>query len=200
MPEKKGIVRTTLVVLPAQIVFRGIEAVLPLLLAYWFGRSAATDVYNFVFMVFALAGSLVFTAYQDSALVPILAEERLARRAEMPRLLGSLLAHTWLIGGVIATAVGGLAIAAFAIRWSGPELRLSALMVVPFSFFLVAVSTRTFFATLLASEHRYLVQPVASCLGMIANLGTLALLHARTGIALVPVAALAGELVATAVL
>ncbi len=200
MPPKKSIVRTTLVVLPAQILFRGIEALLPLLLAYWFGRSAATDVYNFVFMVFALAGSLVFAAYQDSALVPILAEERLARRAEMPRLLGSLLAHTWLVGGVIATAVGAIAIGAFAVRWSGPELRLSALMVVPFSLFLVAVSTRTFFATLLASEHRYLVQPVASCVGMIANLSTLAALHARAGIALVPASALAGEIVATAVL
>ena len=201
-PQRRGIVRTTLVVLPAQIVFRGIEAFLPLLLAYWFGRSEATDVYNFVFMVFALAGSLVFAAYQDSALVPILAEERLAPNARetMPRLLGSLLAHTWAIGGAVAAGVGALAIGAFAIRWSGPELRLSALMVVPFSLFLVGVSTRTFFGTILASQHRYLVQPIASCVGMLANLGTLATLHARAGIALVPASALAGELVATAVL
>jgi putative peptidoglycan lipid II flippase len=132
--------------------------------------------------------------------VPILAEERLARRAEMPRLLGSLLAHTWLVGGAIAVLVGGVAIGAFAVRWSGPELGLAAAMVAPFSLFLVATSTRTFFGTLLASEHRYLAQPVASCLGMLANLSLLAALHARAGIALVPVTALAGELVASAVL
>ena len=55
MKKPKSIVRTTLVVLPAQIVFRGIEALLPFLLATWFGATLATDVYNFVFMVFSLA-------------------------------------------------------------------------------------------------------------------------------------------------
>jgi putative peptidoglycan lipid II flippase len=198
--SKRSIVRTTLVVLPAQVVFRGIEAVLPLLLAYWFGRSAATDVYNFVFAVFALAGSLVFAAYQDSAIVPILAEERLARREGMPRLLGSLLLHTWLIGGGIATVVGVVAALSFAVRFQGPELGLATAMVVPFTLYLVAMSTRTFFATVLASEHRFIVQPIASCVGMLTNLSVLALWHARTGIVLVPVGALAGELVASAVL
>lgn len=199
-PEKKSILRTTLVVLPAQVIFRGIEAVLPLLLVYWFGRSTATDVYNFVFAVFTFAGSLVFTAYQDSALVPILAEERLANPDGLPRLRGSLLAHTWAIGGAVALAVGALAFASFAFRFSGPDLTLAARMVVPFTLFLVATSTRTFFGTLLAVEHRFLVQPVASCLGMLANLGVLAAGHDALGVALVPAAALVGEVVATAVL
>jgi putative peptidoglycan lipid II flippase len=197
---RSSIVRTTLVVLPAQIVFRGIEALLPFLLATWFGATLATDVYNFVFMVFSLAGSLVFGLYQDSALVPILAEERLARRDGMPRLLGSLLTHTWIVGGALAATVGLVALVAFFIAFSGADLALAVKMVAPFALFLVAMSTRTFFGTLLASEHRYLVQPVASCLGMLANIGILATWHARTGIALVPVAALAGEIVASGVL
>jgi putative peptidoglycan lipid II flippase len=199
-PKKKSILRTTLIVLPAQVVFRAIEAVLPLLLVYWFGRSTATDVYNFVFAVFTFAGSLVFSAYQDSALVPILAEERIARPEGLPRLVGSLLAHTWAIGGAIAAAVGAVAFGSFAVRFSGPDLALSAKMVLPFTLLLVAMSTRTFFATLLAVEHRFLVQPVASCLGMLSNLGVLAVGHDAAGVALVPVGALAGEVVATSIL
>jgi putative peptidoglycan lipid II flippase len=192
--------RTTLVVLPAQIVFRGIEAFLPLLLAYWFGRSQATDVYNFVFAVFVLAGSLVFTAFQDSALIPILAEERIDRPAGMPRLLGSLLMHTWLLGGAVAILVGGVAFVAFAARFDGADFGLAAGMVAPFTLFLVALSTRTFFATLASSKHEFLIQPVASCLGMITNLTVLALYHARAGVVLIPVGALCGEIVATTVL
>jgi putative peptidoglycan lipid II flippase len=197
---RRSLLRTTLVVLPAQVVFRGIEALLPLLLAYWFGRSAATDVYNFVFAVFTLAGSLVFTAYQDSALVPILAEERLARPAELPRLLGSLLLHTWLFGGALALGVGVLSFAAFALRFDGADFGLAAQMVVPFTIFLVAMSTRTFFTTLLASRHQFIAQPIASCFGMLTNLGILAAFHARGGVALVPVGALAQEIVATSLL
>ena len=44
---KKSILRTTLLVMPALVVFRVGELFLPLVLAYWFGRSAAMDVYFF---------------------------------------------------------------------------------------------------------------------------------------------------------
>lgn len=197
---QKTILKTTLLVLPAQVVFRGIEALLPLFLVFWFGRNQATDVYNFVFAVFSLAGSLVFTAFQDSALVPILAEERLLRPKGLPRLLGSLLAHTWLLGGALAAIVGGVAFAAFALRFDASDLGLAGRMVAPFAVFLVAASTRTFFGTVLASGHHYFAQPVASALGMVANLTLLAVFHERGGVALVPVGALVGELTAAAVL
>lgn len=200
MQKKKSVLRTTLLVLPAQVVFRAGEALLPLLLAYWFGRSGATDVYYFAWAVFAFAGSLVFTAFQDSALVPILAEERIDRRSELPRLIGSLLSYTWTIGGAIAIAVGLVAMGWFAYRYQGPDFELAAKMVVPFSLYLVAMATRTFFATLLASSHHFVVQPVASGLGMLLNIGMLAFGHDRFGVVLVPIAALAGELVASAVL
>ena len=39
----RSIARTALLVLPAQVGFRALEATLPLLYAYWFGRGDATD-------------------------------------------------------------------------------------------------------------------------------------------------------------
>jgi putative peptidoglycan lipid II flippase len=198
--KKRSLLGTTLIVLPMQIVFRAGEALLPILLAYWFGRSGPMDVYFFAWAVFALAGSLVFSAFHDSPLVPILAEERLARPKGVPRLLGSLLAHTWLFGGALAVAVGVVALGWFGLRYEGPDLTLAAAMVVPFTLFLVAMATRTFFSTLLAVEHHFFVQPVASGLGMLANFAVLWGGHARFGVPLVPVAALAGELVAVGLL
>lgn len=200
MTPKRSILRTTLIVLPAQIVFRGIEALLPLLLVYWYGRSDATDIYNFAFAVFTFASSLLFTAFQDSALIPILAEERLAHRKDLPRLLGSLLGHAWAIGSGLAVLVGAIALSAFALRFEGASFGLAARMVLPFSVFLVATTTRTFFGAVLTAEHHYVVQPIASAVGMGLNLGILAAWHTRWGVALIPIGALAGEIAASSLL
>jgi len=199
-PKKRSIARTTLLVLPAQIGFRALEAALPLLYAYWFGRSDATDVYVFAWSVFAFAGSLVFSMHQDSSLVPILAEERLARPEGLPRLRGSLLAHTWVIGGLIALLVGALALGWFRIRYDDASFGLAARMVPPFCAYLVAMSTRTFFSTLAVVERQFFIQPIASFLGMLANVGLLATTHATIGIAFVPVASLVSEIIAASVL
>jgi putative peptidoglycan lipid II flippase len=197
---KPSIARTTLLLLPAHVILRAAEPLLPVFLAYWFGRSDATDIYWFAWSVFAFAGSLVFAAYQDSSLVPILAEERIARRSELPKLLGSVLAHTWAVGGVIAVAVGLIAFAWFSIRYDGPSFALAAKMIVPFTLFLLAMCTRTFFSAVLTSERQFFVQPVATALGMVVNLGLLALLHDRLGVVVVPIGALASELLASAIL
>jgi putative peptidoglycan lipid II flippase len=197
---KPSIARTTLLLLPAHVILRAAEPLLPVFLAYWFGRSDATDIYWFAWSVFAFAGSLVFAAYQDSSLVPNLAEERIARRSELPKLLGSVLAHTWAVGGVIAVAVGLIAFAWFSIRYDGPSFALAAKMIVPFTLFLLAMCTRTFFSAVLTSERQFFVQPVATALGMVVNLGLLALLHDRLGVVVVPIGALASELLASAIL
>lgn len=196
-PPRASMLRTTLVVTVAQVLFRGGEAILPLLLAHWFGRTSAMDVYFFAWAVFAFAGALVFTAYKDSPLVPILAEEKLARPEGVPRLVGSLLVHTWVIGGMLAMAVGGIALAWFLIRYSGSELALAMGMVIPFTVYLVATATRTFFATLLSVEHHFIVQPIASGLGMVLQIGIVALLHGRFGVVIVPIAAVANEIFVT---
>jgi len=199
-PKRRSIARTALLVLPAQVGFRALEATLPLLYAFWFGRGHETDVYYFAWAVFAFAGSLVFSMHQDSALVPILAEERLRRPDGLARLRGSLLAHTWLIGGALALLVGGGALAWFRLRYDDASFASAAWMVPPFCLYLVAMSTRTFFSTLAVVERQFFIQPIASFLGMVVNVAILALSHARVGIAIVPVASLAGEIVAAAVL
>jgi putative peptidoglycan lipid II flippase len=199
-PKKRSIAKTALLVLPAQVGFRALEASLPLLYAYWFGRGDATDVYYFAAAVFTFAGSLVFSMHQDSALVPILSEERLIRPDGLPRLRGSLLAHTWLIGGAIALAVSAGALTWFRNRYTGASFETAAWMVPPFCLYLVAMSTRTFFGTLCVVERQFFIQPIASFAGMLVNVSILATTHARAGIAFVPVASLAGEIVAAAVL
>lgn len=200
VPEKKSLLRTTLLVMPALIVFRAGELFLPLVLAFWFGRTAAMDVYFFSWAVFSFAGSLVFSAFKDSPLVPVLAEERLARPATVPSLLGSVLLHTWVLGGALAVAVGALALGWFAVRYEGADFRLAAWMVVPFTIFLLVMATRTFFGALLTVERQFVIQPIASGVGMGVNLAVLALGHAKFGVLLVPVGALAGELAALALL
>ncbi|HVH45289.1 MAG TPA: lipid II flippase MurJ [Labilithrix sp.] len=199
-PKRRSIARTALLVLPAQIGFRAIEATLPLLYAYWFGRGDATDVYVSSWAVFAFAGSLVFSMHQDSSLVPILAEERLLRPGGLARLRGSILAHTWVVGSLLSLLVGALALGWFRLRYADASFGIAARMVPPFCLVLVAMSTRTFFSTLCVVERQFFIQPIASFIGMFANVGILAATHSTAGIAFVPVATLAGELIAASVL
>jgi putative peptidoglycan lipid II flippase len=199
-PKRRSIARTALLVLPAQVGFRALEATLPLLYAYWFGRGDATDVYYFAWAVFAFAGSLVFSMHQDSSLVPILAEEKLVRPDALPRLRGSLLAHTWLVGSALALLVGAGALAWFRIRYSDASFAVAGWMVPPFCLFLVTMSTRTFFSTLCVVERQFFIQPIASFLGMLANVAILATTHGRFGVSVIPFASLAGELIAASVL
>ena len=197
---KRSIVRTTLLLLPLQIVFRAGEALLPLLLAAWFGRTDATDVYYFAWAVFAFAGSLVFSAFQDSALVPILAEVKLRDRGEVPAVTGSLLAHTLAFGGALAVAIALVALGWFRVRYHGADFVLAAQMVVPFAVFLVALSVKTFFSALLAADHKFFALPVASALGMATTLSIIFYARHALGVLSVPIASLAGEIVAIGVL
>ena len=107
MSERRSIARTTLLLLPLQIVSRGVEALLPVVLALWFGRNDLTDVYYFAWAVFALAGSLVFSAFQDSAVVPVLAEVKLTDpEAGRPSFAGRCSRTRWLFGGALALLIG----------------------------------------------------------------------------------------------
>lgn len=197
---RRSIARTALLVLPAQVGFRAIEATLPLLYAYWFGRGDATDVYVSSWTVFAFAGSLVFSMHQDSSLIPILAEERLRRPKGLPRLRGTILAHTWAIGTALALLVGALALAWFRFRYADAAFASAAKMTPPFVALLVAMSTRTFFSTLCVVERQFFIQPIASFCGMLANIGILAATHSSIGITFAPVASLVGEVLTASLL
>jgi putative peptidoglycan lipid II flippase len=188
--------------LAAQVTFRAGDALLPLLLAAWYGRSSATDVYYFSWAAFAFAGSLVFSVFQDSAVVPILSDLRAGgeHHGLGARVRGSLLAHTLLLGGALSAVIGLLAVGSFAVRYSGADLALATKMVPIFCMYLVALSVRTFFVAVLNAEHRYFAHPVAGAASVVTTVALIASLHASFGIVVIPAAALAGELVSISVL
>jgi putative peptidoglycan lipid II flippase len=182
-------------------VFRAGDAALPLVLAALFGRNQATDVYFFSWAAFAFAGSLVFSVFQDSAIVPILTEMRVKGEHHLAaRVRGSLLAHTLVLGGALSAVIGMLAVGSFAMRYDGAELALAARMVPIFCLYLVALSVRTFFVAVLNAEHKYLAHPVAGAASILTTLSIIAGFHHTVGIVVVPAAALAGELVSVALL
>lgn len=195
MPPR-SIARTALLLLPLQIVSRGIEALLPLVLALYFGRNEVTDVYYFAWAVFALAGSLVYSAFQDSAVVPVLREAQLAQPDAVPRIRGSLLAYTLALGGALAVLIGAVAAAWFSVRYTGGARAFALWMVVPFSLYLVALGVKTFLASMLAAEHRYLPLPIAGAAGAIVSLGVIVMGRHLLSVAAVPCGSLAGELAA----
>jgi putative peptidoglycan lipid II flippase len=198
--KKSGLVRTTLVLLPLQIVFRAGEGLMPFLLAFWFGANRATDVYKFAWAVFLFAGSLVFSAFHDSALVPILSEARLRDRDSVRTIAGSLLAHTWLIGSALAAVVSALALAWFGARYEGDTFHLAAMMVPALAVQLVALSTKTLFAAILSAHHAFVPYPIASAASVIVNLSFIAVTHRALGVLSIPVGTMLGEIVAAAIL
>jgi putative peptidoglycan lipid II flippase len=197
---RRSITRTALLLLPLQVVSRGIEALLPVVLAVWFGRNELTDVYYFAWAVFALAGSLVFSAFQDSAVVPVLAEVKLADPKLAPVVRGSLLAHALLFGGALAVLIGAVAAGWFTLRFTGPARAAALWMVVPFSLYLVALSVKTFFASMLTAEHVFVPPPVAAAFGAVVTLGVIAIGRGTLAVTAIPCGALAGELAAAWVL
>ena len=182
------------------VVFRAGEAMLPVLLAMWFGRNDATDVYYFAWAVFALAGSLVFSAYVDSAIIPVIAEVKISAPREWSRVTGSLLAHTLGLAFALALGVGLLALGWFRFRYSGPSFQLAARMVPLFSAYLVALTIKTFFVAILNSEHRFFAFPVASFIGTVVTISLIATLRGSLGVLAVPLASLCGELAAICLL
>lgn len=175
------------------------DAALPILLAAWFGRNDATDVYVFSWAAFALAGSVLFAVYQDSAIVPILTEVRLRSPLELGRVVGSLITHTLVFGGALAGTIGVVALGFFALRYEGDNLTLAAKMVPLMSLVLLAMGMRTLMSAVLASHGAFVPASVASALGMVTTLG-IAALGRDHGIVVMPAALLAGEMVAAVLL
>jgi putative peptidoglycan lipid II flippase len=194
--KRPGIASTTLRLVPVQIILRGGEAAMPLLMAVWFGRNDATDIYYFSWAVFALAGSVVFSAYQESAFVPIYIESRLRTPEKVPALLGSLVAHTLLIGGAIALTIGMVALGIFRARYDDAGFAIAARMVPAFSVHLVVLSLRTLFGTLLVADRRFFIPSLAGAIGMVINVGFIFALYRVLGVVAVAFGTLLGELAA----
>ena len=192
-----GLARTALLLLPFQALFRGGEALLPLFLAAWFGRSEETDLYYVLAAYFVFAGALLTGAFQDSAVVPVLIEVEASQPAQFSSVAGSLLGHTLALGGAAAAAMGAIAggIAFFTAHSRGVALELVALM----SAGIVAAAVRAFYVGLLNARGFFRAHPIGSGLGMAV---AFVILYAGRawGVRVVPLGLLAGEMVAVVVL
>ena len=199
--ESSGtLARTTLLLTPLQLVLRLAEAAFPLFLAAWFGSSAETDVYVFAATVFTFAGALVFAAYRDSALIPILTDLRLRRPQDLPPVTGSLVTHTTLVAAGWGALVSAAVASWFLVRYPPPLQQLALALIPPLALHLVGVALSFLLTALLNASHRFLAAPLASALGMGTTLLLLAATRNDLGVRAIPWAQLAGELVSVAAL
>jgi putative peptidoglycan lipid II flippase len=191
-----GLLRTALLLLPLQALFRGGEALLPLLLAAWFGRTRETDLYYLLAAYFVFASSFVLGALSDSAVVPVLVELETSAPEELPHVAGAILGHALLAGLVIAGIAGGVALVASLALSSSLALSLVALL----SLGVIATAARAFYVGLCNARGRFAAPPVASGLGMGVTLVTIGLGRGSLGVIAIPAGILAGELLATLLL
>src|SRR5215468_11185356 len=185
---------------PLSLLARGGEALLPILLAAWFGRSRATDVYWFCWACFTLAGSLVFSAYQDSALIPIVVGERSHAPERLPALVGALTGNTLWYGSALAGIVALATLGGLCLRYRGDDLALALQLAPPLAAGLVVLSLRTCYGAVLNAEHAFAIAPLASALAMASNLALVAVARDALGVRAIPLGALAGECAGLAVL
>ncbi len=197
-PRRPDILRTALLLLPLQGLLRGGEAVLPLLLAAWFGRGAETDLYYLLAAYFVFAAAFLTGAFQDSGVVPVLIEIEAKDPQRFPEIAGALLGHTLAVGAVVALGLGLLAaaIALFTSHLWGLALQLIALMAAG----TVATSVRAFYVGLLNARSLFRAHPIASGSGMGLALLLIALGRHALGVRIIPAGLLAGELLAIAIL
>jgi len=186
-------------VAPWQAVSRGAAALLPILLATWFGRSAATDLYSLMAAVFVLAGSMVFACFQDSALIRVVLDVERDDRPSLPSLAGALLAYTLLGASVLAAVVGAAAFAVIRARTAPALGALVGPMSAGFSLYLFSLALRSLFSSLLAARFRFVTESVGMAIGSCAAVGLALALRGR-GVAVMPFALAGGELVAAAAL
>src|SRR5262249_23826485 len=175
--RRPGLARTSLGLLPLQLVLRGGEAALPVLFAAWFGRSPETDAFVLMWSVFAVAGALLFSAFQDSALAPVYIGLRARDSVAARRLVGALLGRTLLYGGALAAAAGAIALVAARIAFgrAWPSLAL------PFAAALVATGVRTLHSGILNAREHYRTTPIAAAVGGVVTIGTVAALRGVLG-------------------
>lgn len=193
------VLRTALVLLPLQAVLRGGEALLPILLAAWFGRSDATDAYMLIGALFTFVGSIVVAAFQDSVLIPVVTELRLKRAHELPSAVQSLFGATLvttLAASLVAIALG---LAHSLVAVSGERAILERSLLVPLALLVPTMGCRAFLVGLANAHQKYTLHPLGSGLGMGVTLLGLSQ-SARLGIGVLPWWLLAGELVAVAIL
>jgi putative peptidoglycan lipid II flippase len=193
-----NIARTALRLLPLQAALRAGEAFLPIALAAWFGRGAATDLYYLLAAYYVFAAALLTGAFQDSGAVAVLIDVGTRKPGELPEVAGALLGHTLAIAVGLGLTMGVLAGVVFGLTSFSRELALE--LVALMSLGLVATAVRAFYVGFLNSRGAFRAHPIASGLGMVVTWGLLAWGQRDLGVRMIPAAMFAGELVAIAVL
>ncbi len=171
-----------------------------MVLAAWFGRSAATDVFYLAWAYFTFAGSLLSGAFQDSVLVPIVTELRIRDADAVQEVASSLFGHVLVFGGGLAFGLGGIAVGWAKVAIAPELFRTAAALSGLFTAHLVAVSVRAVLVAFLNARQKYAAYPVAGGFGFLLAIGVIAVERRALGIASVPLGLLAGELLAIAIL
>ncbi len=197
-PAAPSLARTALALLPLQAVFRLGEALLPLLLAAWFGRSAGTDLYYLLAAYFVFVGAVVTGVFQDSGAVAVLIEVESAGPRAFRDVAGSLLGFTLATSGVLALVMGFVAAA---VAWFVcPERTLAVELVALMSVGMVAVSVRGFYVGVLNALGAFSAHPLASGTGMALTWALLYSTRGALGVCSIPFAMGMGESLAVAFL
>jgi len=187
-------------VAPWQSVSRAGAGLLPILVAAWFGRSAATDLYALFTAIFTMTGALIFSCFKDSALIPVLMDLERRRPDAVPRLVGAVGGYA-LLAAVALAVVMGTAVFVWARACLEPALvPLAGPMAAGFSVGLLALAVRSLLSALLAARFRFVSEAVGVAFGAAVTVGLAAATHRRGGVAALPWATAAGELVAAAFL
>jgi putative peptidoglycan lipid II flippase len=200
MTEKapQSITGTALRLLPLQAVLRAGEALLPIALAAWFGRGAATDLYYLLAAYYVFAAALLTGAFQDSGAVTVLIDVGNRRPGELTEVAGALLGHTLAISAGLSLSMGVLGAVVFGLTTFSPTLALE--LVGLMSLGLVATAVRAFYVGFLNSRGMFRAHPIGSGFGMIVTWGLLASSQHALGVRAIPLAMFAGEVVAIAIL
>jgi putative peptidoglycan lipid II flippase len=194
----QSIAGTALRLLPLQAVLRAGEALLPIALAAWFGRGAATDLYYLLAAYYVFAAALLTGAFQDSGAVTVLIDVGNRKPGELAEVAGALLGHTLAISVGLSLSMGVLGAVVFGLTTFSPTLALE--LVALMSLGLVATAVRAFYVGFLNSRGMFRAHPIGSGLGMIVTWGLLACSQRTLGVRAIPLATFAGEVVAVTIL
>ena len=179
--------------LPAQTLARVLEALLPFMLAAWFGAGQSTDLYYGAQAASMLVVSLAASAFQDSAAVPRLARMREQEGRDAEASLFASLTHIALRSGVLIGALflvfGGLYLhLAFGATMAGVGL-----YVLPYALSAPIMSLRSLWVASAQSRGALTVAPLATACSLSLGVALAFALRSRGGIGGVPTALLAGE-------
>lgn len=192
--------RITAWLLPLQGILKIGEALFPLFLAAWFGSNRLTDVYVFSYAYFTFCGALAFSAFRDSAIVPVIMDVRRSQSEILGRFLGSLICYAALLGLAAAIVTCGIAAAWFPFRYEGAQRDLALAMLPVFGGHLIVVVLEFLLTSILQAMHRFAAAPLASGLGMVVALIAMGLLRHSLGVQAIAWAHLLGEMVALGIL